>query len=109
MPASDVIAVRCQLARSGPPGERVFRIKRDDGEVYVGVAPQEYCYTATGKLLPDDLPVRGKREEGLITARIVQEEGEDTILISVPDGAVLVVKKEEAVEHPREVSPNAPL
>ena len=81
MPESDLIAVRCQIAQSGPAGERVFRIKPADGEVYAGVAPQEYCYTPAGKLLPDDVPVRGKREPGLISARIIQEEGEDDFLI----------------------------
>jgi hypothetical protein len=80
-----------------------------DGEVYVGVAPQEYCYTRAGKLLPDELPARGKREKGLISARIVQEEDGDAILVSVPDGAVLVVKKGETEDHPKELSPNVSL
>src|SRR2546423_11347555 len=91
MPASDLIAVRCLVAQSGPLGERVFRITQASGEVYVGVAPQEYCYTRAGKLLPDDWPTRGKREEGLISARTIQDEGDDRLLVSGPDGAALVL------------------
>ena len=62
-----------------------------------------------GELLPDDRPPRGKREKGLISARSLQEEGAGKVLVSVPDGAVLVVKNEEVQAHPREISPNVSL
>jgi hypothetical protein len=109
MPTKGSIAIKCLIARSGIPSERVFRIKLFDGETYVGVAARDYCYDLDGRLIKEDQPPPGKRVEGLISARLVREEGDGSLMASIPDGAVVVVSSDQTKSHPAEVSPNVSL
>lgn len=102
MPANGLIAIKCQVARGGQPDERVFRITLPDGIPYVGVVPRRYCFTRQGTSLSEGEPPAGKRADGLVSARVLREEDEGAFLISVPDGAVLLVYRDDVSPHPEE-------
>ncbi len=95
MTADELVKVFCQLSRGGFSDERVFRVALANGETHIGAALVEYCYTSEGQPLGDDQPEKGKPIKGLLDAWVVQTRADDQVLVSVPDGSVLVVKKSQ--------------
>jgi hypothetical protein len=85
-----MVLIQCELSRGGFSSERVFRIEAADGGTLVGVADLSYCYDRAGERLKPDQPAAGKRVHGLVSARVIREEG-DAVLLSVPDGSVASV------------------
>jgi hypothetical protein len=94
------VAVHCHLSRGGFSSERVIRISTADGKTFVGVAPPEYCYTPQGVRIGPDRPGAGEHLPGLVAARRLDTEGNGTVLVSVPDGNVLVVNPELVTRRP---------
>jgi hypothetical protein len=109
MPDMVEMAVHCQLSRGGFSSQRVFRVKTADNQTIAGVADLDYCYAEDTTPLDADQPPEGKRVAGLVAARIVAEEDKDKVLISVPDGKVLAVRRGQLVPRPSKVAPNVPL
>jgi len=102
MDSDSLILVRCLISRGGFSSEKVFRVKLADGTEHIGAAPARYYFTVAGQpMAPDQPPQRLDQVEGFLTGRIIAEEGDD-ILVSVPLGEVLRVKKTQATEFPVE-------
>jgi hypothetical protein len=97
-----LVAVNCAISRGGFSSERVFRITLADGEEHVGAAPVQYFFDETATRLSPDKPLRGETLLGLVTGRVVDTEGQDVYLVSVPSGEVLRVNSNIVVEHPKE-------
>jgi hypothetical protein len=103
------IALLCEISRGAFSAERIFRIKLPNQEEYVGAASLDYCYTDKGRPLESDQPPPGKTIKGKIEARFIQEKEGGTMLVAVPDGAVLTVGADQKTEFPKQVSPNVPV
>lgn len=87
MTSDDLIALKCQLSRTGFSHERGFRVPHADGGEYAGAAPVEYCFTRDGQPLEPNQPSVRQRLGGLIAARRLRDE-DHGVLVHVPDGGV---------------------
>ena len=94
MPESDVVFVCCELSRGGFSSERVFRLKTIGDKEFVGSAPIQYCQTKARAPLKPAEPEEGKSVPGFVAARVIRENGDDTVWLSFPDGSVAQVSKE---------------
>jgi hypothetical protein len=99
------IALSCKISRGGFTDERVFRVGMADGETYIGACSRRYCYTKDKHIIKDEQPKRGETIDGLVLARHIRDE-EGNLLVSVPDGAVLLVSESRVTEAPKDVSPD---
>lgn len=97
------------MSRTGFAHERVFRVPTHAEGEYAGAANAEYCFTKDGKVLKEDQPERGHRLDGLVAARRIRDEEGGGVLVSVPDGGVLVVDHKIIVPHPSGAKPNVPV
>jgi hypothetical protein len=109
MPNNDTITVSCKITRSGFPTERVFRVQLASGETHVGAAPRPYFFTAGGRPLDENQPGQGKSLDGRIMARRIRPEEAGNVLVSVPDGAVLMVREDRIGAPPKEASTDVPV
>jgi len=66
-----------------------------NGDDYIGVAPREYCFTRAGRRLHADQPFSGKVLAGLVAAILIRLEEGRGVRVSLPDGAVEVVPKNQ--------------
>jgi hypothetical protein len=99
-----LIAIRCQLSFFNLY-ERIFRIQAADGSTYGGIADRDYCFTPAGVPVPDDVPKKGERMPALVAAREVQTRDDGkTVLVEVPDGGALWVRRSLIVPRPSGVS-----
>src|SRR5437868_3254185 len=90
MDYGEMVLLRCWLTRGGFSGERVFRlIQADSADEYVGAAPVDYCFHLDRTSIGPDEPRKGHPIEGLVTGRVI-ENGEDRVLVAVPDGETLL-------------------
>ena len=108
MPSQRLVALLCKISRGGFTQERVFRVEPSTGEAYIGTAPLHYCYTANNRLLDSEQPPAGKQLLGKVAARLIKEE-DGMALVSLPDGHVLIVPKDQYQEWPRGVEPHVPV
>jgi hypothetical protein len=102
------IALFCTISRGGFTDEQVFRVETAEGDTYVGACSRRYCYTKDKRILKDEQPKRGESIEGLVLARLIRE-AEEGMLVTVPDGAVLLVTEDRISEVPKDVSPDVPV
>ena len=84
------VFVKCTLARSAFSGERVFEINRPSHDQYIGVAPLTSCYDETKQQLSAAQPSESSRIDGFVSARIVRNGGEETVVL-IPDGEMINV------------------
>ena len=89
-----MITVDCHIFRSAFSGERVFLVTLGDRAEHVGAASVNYFLKGDGSALgPDEPPPKGQIK-GKIAARVVQHLG-DTVFVSLPDGEVVHVKRNQ--------------
>jgi hypothetical protein len=103
----DKVQVDCSIGRSAFSDERIFRIPLSVGKEHtehIGAASRQYFFNRKGESIDADQPVHGKMIAGRVAARYIQAE-QGGILVSLPDGEVIVVGKDQ-VKLPREVSPD---
>src|SRR5438552_538894 len=93
----DRITIACRIARSAFSEERVFYVPLAGGGEHVGAASRQYCFTRKHQPLEEEQPTRGKTMDGRIAAILIREEG-DHCLVSLPDGEVVMVRKDQASE-----------
>jgi hypothetical protein len=98
MASDDLVLVRCEPARGGFSGERVFRIQTAAGATLAGVADIAYCFTSEQEPLRPEDPPAGQRIPGLVAARVIRPENGSS-LISVPDGSVASVPTRSLVQR----------
>ena len=102
MPFLELVAVPCQISRGGFSQELIFEFPLYDGQIHVGDAPRHYCWDTAGRTIDIDEPKPGRNMTGLVAARLLQKEGDRT-LVSIPDGEVVHVNV--AVLQPRPGEP----
>jgi hypothetical protein len=103
------IALSCTISRGGFTDERVFRVEMANGETYIGACSRRYCYAKDKRIIKEEQPKRGETIDGLVMARHIRDEEEGALLVSVPDGAVLLVSEDRVREAPKDVSPDVPV
>jgi hypothetical protein len=110
MASNGLILVRCRISRGGFSSEKVFRVTLNDGTEHIGAAPAGYFFLQNKRQLPPDQPSRrGEQIAGFLTARIVAEEADDVLLVSVPLDEVLRLKREQTAEYPQEGPAHVPV
>jgi hypothetical protein len=96
-----MVAVRCQISRSGFSSERVFRITLPNGGEYVGAGPVEYFFDENRRRLAADQPAqREVRIPGFVAGRVVTAEPVAVPLLSLPSGDVVRIGRSEITEYP---------
>src|SRR5205823_4090688 len=101
------VALSCELTRGAFSDERVFKLKHTRGE-YQGIASRRYCWGEDNRLLAEHEPAEGEMIEGKVAARII-EVLNGNVLVSLPDGEVITVSRDQLLERPTEVGTNVPL
>src|SRR5947208_863600 len=92
------IAIRCKLMPGMFNSERVFEIKMANGENYRGVPPAHFCWDENDRLIGEESePIE---ESGKIAARIIEQLDEGPLAVEVPDGEVIAINENEALERP---------
>jgi hypothetical protein len=100
------IAIQCKLLPGMFNSERVFEIKMANGENYRGVAPAHFCWDENDQLLGENSkPIE---EMGKVAARIVEYLDEGPLAVEVPDGEVIAINENEALERPTKITPPNP-
>jgi hypothetical protein len=84
----------CQIGHSSFPEECIFHLTLGDDNDHIGAAPREDCFTRAGQPLAPGHPLPGQTVAGLVAVRVIGRQGEDGVLVSLPDGAVVVVRKD---------------
>ena len=89
------IFIFCKISSGAFSGQREFEIKSKYG-THKGVAPRFYCFDSNKTQLPKDIPHDEEKIDGLIEGYIIKEEedGDDMLFVSIPDGDVISVSKE---------------
>jgi hypothetical protein len=105
MPHLTLVAVKCKIARSAFSDERIFTISLGPQKEYIGAASRLYCWKQTGERFGPDEPNGDAPIQGLIAARLVDGEG-DVSLVNVPDGETIEVKSALVVQRPAEPRKN---
>ena len=90
MAVEELVAVECKISRGGFSSERQFRIALSEGE-HIGLAPVEYCYTRQGEPLGGQAPSRATPLDGLVAARVLEQDAAGKVLIYLPDGEVVSI------------------
>jgi hypothetical protein len=109
MPRPIQIGLRCEFTPGGFSGQRVALIRLASGDIHKGLAPLHYCWDRHGHPLRADEPAAGQTVEGIVAARRLQERA-GQVVVSIPDGDVLVVPEEIVTERPAsEISPHVPV
>lgn len=100
------IAIACKLMPGMFNSERVFEVKMANGEYYRGVAPAHFCWDENDQLLGEDaVPIE---ETGKVAARIVDQLDEGLLAVEVPDGEVIAINENKALERPTKITPPNP-
>jgi hypothetical protein len=84
------VLIACQISPSSFSGERVFRITLSDSQDHVGVAPVGYCHRLDRTHIEPNEPPKGKRINGLVEGRVVENLGTEA-KVALPDGEVITV------------------
>ena len=108
MPQNKPIAIYSKISRSGFSAERIFEVQLEDGS-YQGAVHYRYCFACNDRPIGEDEPPRGETMEGKVAARRITEEEGDKVLVSVPDGAVLEVNKNQIAKLPKELRFDVPV
>jgi hypothetical protein len=87
--------VTCQIGRSSYPEECIFYLDLPDGSAHIGATAREYCSTRLGQPLQSGRPLPGQVIAGLVAVKLLRVHGENGVLVSLPDGAVVVVRKDQ--------------
>jgi hypothetical protein len=90
MMTDTLVLLECTLSRGAFSEDRVFELVLGNGKRYVGVAPRHYCYSRKGQLLRPEDPPPDATVPGKTTAQVIRQ-GDNAILVSLPDGAVVSV------------------
>jgi hypothetical protein len=94
----------CKIFPGAFSGEFTFHISLDNGTDHIGLAARQYFWDKGGKPITQP-PERGV--DGYIAVRVLERgPEEDSVIISVPDGEVLTLKKNRLLSTPRESSPH---
>ena len=86
-----MIGIQCVIFPGGFSGEIGFEVKHEKGE-HLGLAPRRYVFDKNKQPI-GDRPV-GNRVRGYVAIRILQVE-EGKVLVSIPDGEVVKIKKDQ--------------
>src|SRR5438045_1522206 len=109
MPAAQLVALKCSIARGAFSDERVFTVALPQGE-YTGIASRRYCWNERDEPLNQDEPAAGRSIGGKVAARVVEvENGTGNALVSVPDGEVITVRADQIVQRPTGVGTHVPV
>jgi hypothetical protein len=104
-----LIALPCRITRGAFSNERVFEIDLPDtSEPYVGAASRQYCWDQEGRALGESDPEEGAIVDGQVAARLLEKRGEK-VLVSIPDGEVIVVNASQVRNRPPESAPHVPV
>ena len=107
MQMSQPIALNCRITRGGFSDERLFRVRQSSGEDYLGIASRRYCWGPNDRLLGENDPPSDERWiEGKVAARVIGVRGDD-VHVSVPDGEVITVRRDQLTARPTQ--PNVPV
>jgi hypothetical protein len=97
----------CKIFPGGFSGEFTFQITLDDGTEHIGLAARQYFWDKEGK--PVTQP-SAKGVDGYVAVRILERRSEeDSLIISVPDGEVLKIKKSRVLSTAQESLPHVPV
>ncbi len=108
--SSDAALIPCEISRGAFSAERIIQISRgSEEEPHMGACSFRYCFTAKGERLKGDQPPHGEKIKGMVAARRIRDLEDGTVLVSIPDGAVLIVDAEQIKEAPKEPSLNVPI
>ena len=91
--------IPCKMSPGAFSGEIAFEITLEDGKKHLGLASRRYFWTENGERPGKNLQ---PGTPGYIRARILEEEGKDSVLLSIPDGEVVAVKKTSIRRSERE-------
>lgn len=86
-----VIYIECKIAPGAFSGELVFRI--ENGIQHQGLAPRRYFFTSELKQIGADNVLEGTR--AYIAGRIINENEDGSMLVSIPDGEVICVNRDK--------------
>jgi hypothetical protein len=104
-----MIVIPCTMFVGGFSGEIGFEIKHANGK-HVGLASRRYFWKKNRK--PLALEAVTDQDQGYITVRILPvrafEEKGDSVLVSIPDGEVVSVRRTDLQRFP-EPLPNVPV
>jgi hypothetical protein len=97
-------AIECRISRGGFSDERVFTLA--DG--YSGAASRQYFWTREGRPLEEGEPPIGQVTDGFVAVRVIQVEGDNKLLVSLPDGEVIELNADALAERPSGVGEHVP-
>jgi len=86
--------IKCVMSPGGFSGEISFAIELDSSK-HAGTAPRRYFWDKDSNPLGKKVVKEGDR--GFIFARILEEYDDGHVLLSIPDGEVVKVKKTQIV------------
>jgi hypothetical protein len=89
------LMVACQIGRSVFPDECIYYLILADGDDQIGTTSREYCYTRAGQRLAVDQPLSGKALGGWVAAKLIRLEEDNSLLVSLPDGAEVWITKDQ--------------
>src|SRR5437660_10605060 len=99
MQPNKLVALPSRISRGAFSKERVFEVALPEGEPHVGTAYFGYFWNDRGQSLSLDEPAPGQTIEGRVAAHIVADRAEQ-LLVSVPDGEVILVNRSQLVDRP---------
>jgi hypothetical protein len=94
------IGLLCRFTPGGFSGQRVALIRLADGQTHKGLAPLQYCWTRDKKPLGPEEPAEGQAVDGIVAARYLRPEQDGKVVVSIPDGDVIVVPRSLVTARP---------
>jgi hypothetical protein len=108
MRQTQLIAIPCKIAQGVVSDERAFEVALFEGISHSGVAPVYYFWNQDGKPLKANEPPGDQEIRGNIAARLLARQN-GTALVSIPDGAVVLVHADSITTRPTEVIIDVPI
>jgi hypothetical protein len=103
-----LVTIPCEIARGAFSDERIFTIALEGRAEYIGAASWRYCYGPHDTPIRPDEPPPGKSMKGRVAARVVGEQGDGKLLLSLPDGSVVHLGRSQ-VRPAKEAAPDVPV
>jgi hypothetical protein len=100
------VTLPCSISRGAFSGELHFEIVLSNGDHHIGLAARRYFWTRDGRSLTVDEPAPGEKIDGQVAARVLEFVSAEVALVSIPDGEVVTVAKDQIMNQRPAESPH---
>lgn len=95
---NSIFLIPCKIERGGFSTERLFTIELPNGQEETFAGYYEHFLDGQKKQLDLDTPKKGDVLDGFAKCRIIQTQGDGTIIIDIPSSDSLLVQSDVLVE-----------